>query len=245
MTFVDEAIERRSFEVQKILGERLGWRDIVVFDVGGHHGESVDDYRRLFPECVVHSFEPHPESFGKLQQKYMGMGGVYCHQAALGKAPGTASLYGLRTTAASSLLAPEPFLVQGSPDHKWDYFTVEVAVDTVDMVAERLQVDSIHILKVDVQGLELEVMQGARSCLASRRIKMIMTEATFAETYEGQTDFSELCLHLKAFGYVMWDLLPFIHTTSGRLWTANALFLSGDVVPLVTLPSVRKSGQPT
>ena len=48
----------------------------------------------------------------------------------------------------------------------------------------------------------------------------------FAANYSGQCYLDELWTHLKDYGYVLWDLFPFLHTRAGRLWTGNSIFVS-------------------
>ena len=39
----------------------------IIFDVGAHHGESIIEFKTLFPLSIIHSFEPDPDTFKILQ----------------------------------------------------------------------------------------------------------------------------------------------------------------------------------
>ncbi len=229
MSYHNQIMEDAGFEKQKWLINLLQRENVTVVDVGGHVGESIEEYRTLFPDCRVYSFEPHPESFITLEQRWGRLNGVHVERLALGAKSGAVSFYATRCSSASSLLPPEGFLQERSAKRNYDYLKMEVPMDTLDHVAARLSLSGIDILKMDVQGSELQVLQGAAGLLRASQIDLIFSEALFAETYAGQSDFNEIWSYLKNYGYVLWDLFPFVHTTLGRLWTANAIFLSAPI----------------
>lgn len=230
MSYYNAERDNAGFQKQNWLVEMLGRTELTVFDVGGNIGQSVEKYRELFPACNVYSFEPHPRTFSALQERYSAVSGVHCEQLALGARPGTASFYATKCAEASSLFAPEEFIRERSPKRNYDYAVLKVSVDTLDHVTERLGIETLDILKIDVQGAELEVLRGAEKLLREGRIDIIYSEVLFAENYSGQSDFCDIWFHLKQFGYAAWDLFPFLHTKLGRLWTANAIFVSHDTL---------------
>ena len=230
MSFYNAEIDDAGYMKQQWLVDRLGCRDLVVFDVGGNVGQSILKYREIFPQCAVHSFEPHPHTFPELEKRCRDLGGVRLERLALGVQPGTATFYATKCPETSSLLPPEDFVRERSPNRNYDYETFEVLVQRLDDVAQRDGVEKINILKIDVQGAELGVLQGAERLLSQNRIDVIYCEVLFAENYDGQCDFNDIWSYLKRFGYTLWDLFPFLHTHLGRLWTGNALFVSPDAM---------------
>ena len=230
MSHYNAETDNAGFQKQMWLIETLGRTGITVFDVGGNIGQSIEKYQQIFPDCTVYSFEPHPDTFTTLQERHGAQDGVHCRQIALGSNPGTASFYATNCAEASSLLPPEEFVRERSVKRNYDYALLEVAVDTLDNVAERLEVSTIDILKIDVQGAELDVLRGAESYLRGHKINIIYPEVLFAENYSGQSDLNEIWTYLKQYGYVLWDLYPFLHTSLGRLWTGNAIFVSPIVL---------------
>ncbi len=226
MSYINEEAETIGFEKQKSLLQRLERSETVVFDVGGNIGQSIEKYRLLFPDCRIYSFEPHPESFSTLETRYGTANGVHCERLALGARSGNALFHATRRAEVSSVLAPEDFVRERSTERNYDFSIIEVPMDTLDRVSARLGAKNINILKLDVQGAEMEVLLGAESLLREGRIDTIYTEVLFAENYRGQHDFGEIWAHLKTFGYIPWDLFPFLHTSAGRIWTGNAIFVS-------------------
>ena len=230
MSYYNPEVDNAGFLKQAGLIEKIGYTEPIVFDIGANVGQSIERYRAICPKCFVYSFEPNPKTFNTLQERFRTVTGVRCEQLALGATEGSVSFYATNCAEASSLLPPEEFVRERSPMRNYDYDLLEVKVDTLDMVVKRLNIWSIDILKIDVQGAELGVLQGAKSLLEEARINIIYSEVLFAENYSGQCDFGDIWSYLKKFGYSVWDVFPFLHTGLGRLWTGNALFVSPKIM---------------
>ncbi|MBF0258174.1 MAG: FkbM family methyltransferase [Desulfamplus sp.] len=96
----------------------------------------------------------------------------------------------------------------------------------------------IDILKLDVQGFEFNVLQGAESLLREGKVDIIYCEMTFAETYTNQTRFIDLVSYLNKFNYEIWDIGSFLYTRSERLWAANLTFVNKSSASLIETSQV-------
>jgi FkbM family methyltransferase len=134
-----------------------GW---IVFDVGANTGVyAVQQARR---GAHVYAFEPNPACYRRLQKAVRAHdleGRVMTVNRALGATAGSAEL-----------LLPAGLTILGSLRPEWapggDGIRVRVEVETVDQVVSTLGINRIDLLKVDVEGFELDVLQGARETLA-------------------------------------------------------------------------------
>jgi FkbM family methyltransferase len=79
----------------------------TIFDVGAHLGETARRYRALYPDAVVHCFEPFAASFDTLRAALGHDARVHAHQLAVGARPGRANLNVNRSKATNSLLASD------------------------------------------------------------------------------------------------------------------------------------------
>ena len=228
-----EENETIIFNKQKILVDELNIKQPVIFDVGANIGQSIDKYKSQMPQSIIHSFEPNSETFSTLVNKYKNSRDIYLHRTALSNFIGSAQFHVTNVPEASSLLSPEPELMKLSIDNKYNFNTVDVECETLDHNAKNNNIADIDILKLDVQGTELDVLEGANKILTAQQIKIIYTEITLAKTYTGQYDFSSLLSFLQEKGYQLWDFMPFTYTSSGRLWFANAIFLSVKCVDVL------------
>jgi hypothetical protein len=99
-----------------------------------------------------------------------------------------------------------------------------VATTSVDRYCADAKVAHIDILKIDVQGAEWGVLQGARRMLQARQVSLIYTELIVSPTYQGQHKLHEYLAFFETLGY---ELLDFYNPVrrNGRLLQADAILL--------------------
>ena len=197
----------------------------LIFDVGAHHGSVARTYLRLFPGALIHCFEPFPDSFNILSENLKGDSRIHCHQTALSDVAGLAVLNANLSSQTNSLLPTDPsgavIWGGGLLDTTGK---VEVAVATVDHFVRDNKIAHIDILKLDVQGAEYAVFQGATETLRQQKVSAIYTELILGRTYEGQHKLHEYLQLLAAFGYQLLDFFnPIRHRH--QLIQADFIFL--------------------
>ncbi|HUG70166.1 MAG TPA: FkbM family methyltransferase [Pirellulaceae bacterium] len=205
----------------------------TIFDIGANHGQSVSSFLRRFPSATIHAFEPNPAAYHQLLQNYGELPNVHCHRLALGDACGPTKFHSTRLSEVASLLRPAPVLVERSGSDKYDFEMISVEMATLDKFCEKHAVAHIDLCKIDVQGAESRVLSGARSMLQNHRIALIYMEATFSETYEGQSDFRRVYNLLSDMQYVLWDFMPRQYVQCGRIWYADVIFASQSSFHLI------------
>src|SRR5439155_20000593 len=85
------------------------------------------------------------------------------------------------------------------------------------------------LLKIDVQGAELEVLCGAAELLKDGRVGVIFTEVAFVPHYEGAPLMHELWRHLAERRFSLYDLTPELYGRDGQLRYGDAIFVSPAV----------------
>ena len=204
----------------------LGMDAPLVLDIGANVGQSISSYRKLFPLSRIHAFEPNPAVYHQLEKVWGQTPGIVLEQIGLADKSGTYPFYATRVPEAGSLLKPSDKLIRLSTSGKYDYERIKVVCDTVDDYLSSMNIPRADIMKVDVQGNELAVLQGATTSLASETLTLLYIEITLAETYDSQSEILDIFGILHRLGYVLWDFMPFLYTTPGRAWAANTIFLS-------------------
>lgn len=144
----------------------------VVFDVGANRGEYACLLAEVFPNSTVYAFEPSPATFAQMQEKTAGLKQVRAFNCGLSNAEGEMQLF---SNAEGSGLAS---VHQRRLDHFGIRFdkSETVRMRTVDGFCEEQGIDRIDLLKLDVEGHELEVLKGAEKRLNSDRIWAIQFE---------------------------------------------------------------------
>ena len=129
---------------------------------------------------------------------------MHLHEIGLGSQPARTVMKVTDFSDASSLL---PLTETGKK--RWHLEQVEevpIQVERLDDWVARHQLSAPDLIKLDVQGFELEVLRGAEKSLA--QTKAVLLEASFQNFYQGQCRFDELVswlaaagLHVRAFGH--------------------------------------------
>ncbi len=226
MTTYLEKREQESFDKLCSLVKKLGVTAPVIFDVGANIGQSVETFLKAFPDSAIYSFEPNPAAFTLLDEKWGHQKKAFLNPFALHSKAGRYPFHATKVSEAGSLLPPEPKLMQLSAQRKYDYEIIEVDCQTLDQFCENNRLSRIDILKLDVQGAELETLKGGMNLLGKASVALLYIEVNFAETYIEQMQFKDLLDFCDGFGYRLWDISPFLYTRTGRLWYSNTIFLN-------------------
>ncbi len=202
---------------------------VTVFDVGAFDGCTAIGYRKAFKEAAIHSFEPSPEAYAALVERFKEDSQVVPVNTALADAPGTAS-FQLNNAGVTNSLLEKDKRSDEWVDHTWtdNTATVEVKVDTLDNYCEREGIRQIDLLKIDAQGADLKVLQGAGRMLREGRIYSIFIETCIVPLYDGQGELHEVCALMHGHGYCLFDLLAPSHAPSGQLMWCDLLFTRGS-----------------
>lgn len=149
----------------------------LVLDIGANVGDWAAEARRAWPECSLICFEPSTLAASRLEQRFIQDPRVAVEKVAIASSEAQLPLYSNHEGSALSSLR------QRRLEHfDVEFDTVEhVAVTTVDAyLAAHQHLPDVDIMKVDVEGFEMEVLQGAANCL--ERITAVQFEWGEAST---------------------------------------------------------------
>lgn len=195
----------------------------IIFDVGAYIGETVSDYLASFPDAYIYAFEPTPVSFAQLQKRFTGNKQVKCENLAISDTNSLIPFHFNEFSPTNSMLSTD-----AGADKYWGrgllntVETVTIQSISLDEIFHRENIDHIDILKLDVQGAELDVLRGAEKLLAKKRISIIYLEVIFVPTYNNQAVHFEIEQYLSDKGYTLYGL--FNLTYDKRLKQADMLF---------------------
>jgi len=146
----------------------------VVIDVGANQGQFLGVTLRVFAgrPLEVHAFEPSQSTYNTLEQKYRSAPGVFLNRKALGATTGTARLY---SDQPGSGLAS---MTQRRLDHfgLQQSLVEQIELGTLDEYCVARGLAEIALLKLDVEGHELDVLRGASAQLRRGAIKRVLFE---------------------------------------------------------------------
>jgi FkbM family methyltransferase len=158
---------------------------ITIFDIGANKGQSIRFFKSIFPQSRIVAFEPSEKTFNSLADfvAVKSYQDVSIFQTGVGEIHGEMNFYESVLDETSTFVLPNKnsqylknknrILFQKSEDA---FRAITVQITTLDQFMEEKFIGHVDILKIDVEGFELEVLRGARNALANSRIRIIQLE---------------------------------------------------------------------
>ncbi len=196
----------------------------TVIDIGANRGQFALAARQWAPGARVISFEPLPGPAAVFRRVFSGDAAVVLHEAALGPRPGQATMHVSARDDSSSLLPISSLQSEMFPG------TAEVATTTVrvaplDTFMRAEDLAAPVMLKIDVQGFELEVLHGSESLLGN--MQYVYVECSFMELYEGQASADDVVKFLHERKFSLRGIHNLVYDKAGRSVQGDFLFEKG------------------
>jgi FkbM family methyltransferase len=197
----------------RVISDRVGGEKArTIIDVGAYLGETAEWFSVLFPNATVWAVEPFPDSFAELaltsnpRIKPFNFavtnfdGQVQLHFNAI---PHTNGIYPINSESSDSLS-----IVQAGVDtNKHANSTVgDLTVNARSLnsfVAEQ-NIQKIDLLKIDVQGAEVDVLDGSRQILD--RVGVVLIEISLYDYYEKSSSIGDVESFLSPHGFSLWSV---------------------------------------
>lgn len=200
----------------------MGIQPRSVIDVGANQGQFTSACLAYFPATSVLAIEALPDLKARLDKVFHG----YPNVTVVGK--GCGSRQERRVFHANEYAKSSSFLCLAAR-HKEAFPSatktddIEMEVLPLDLIMEQHATAVPDLLKLDVQGFELEVLKGASKCLKGSRY--ILMETSFVRLYEEEPLFLDCLAFLAPFGFVFRGPVGFLtDPRSGVFLQMDALF---------------------
>ena len=146
--------------------------DPVVFDVGAHIGGYREQVMRFFPQARIHAFEPSKVHYEILMKKISEFNNITANNVGLGSRIEDRILY--KDQDVTGLAS----LTQRDLDHIGKSFekTESVQIVTLDDYLSDQEIPCTDLLKLDIEGHELDALNGAINTIKHRKITLIQFE---------------------------------------------------------------------
>jgi len=208
------------------LSRKLMNKDFIILDIGGGIGASVKLFCDNFPDKKIIVFEPVEESYKAIKNRFPDHSNLELVRAAAGNENTEKEINIAARITSSSLLPLEA-------DPKSDVFNEEnlghkrvekiriIRLD--DFLAENN--DEYGIMKIDVQGFEIEVLKGAGKTL--RRTDIIVLEVNNHDGYKGSAKYYEIDKYLREHNFSLYNIFPSV-TDGGRLKEWDMIYMNSS-----------------
>jgi FkbM family methyltransferase len=171
----------------------------LLLDAGANRGQFTLMATRVHRAVPVHAYEPHPGEAKTFRAIHGSNPKVVLHELALGEKEGNAELIISKQTDSSSLLPAAKALGALFAGTEPSGENCMVCVAPLDAFPLHWRNASKALLKVDVQGYELQVLKGARQAL--KHCAYVYVESSDVVLYEGQALFDEVKAFLEGEGF--------------------------------------------
>lgn len=205
----------------------FGNRAITIFDVGANRGLKTKEFIKHFPGAELHAFEPYQPLFAELESQFSGLKNIHLHNLGISSQPGQKIFNVNRGIDTSSFLTSKHTGLS-SDAQVATLSQVLLRLTTMEKVVEERKISRIHILKLDIQGSELDALKGAQRLLKEKKIDLIFTEAYFVEQYVDQPLFYDIASYLKQYDYFLQDIYNPIYGKNRLAW-CDAVFIRNNL----------------
>jgi len=197
----------RYDDPHRIVNGLKTFRINTVFDVGANTGQFARSLREAGYRGKIICFEPLPDAHEILRDRFVQDENVLVHpRTALGDVRGSININVSRNSHSSSILNLLP--THTDADSESAYIdTIEANIDRLDNVfAQYVSEGDRVFLKIDTQGYEWNVLDGAEMCLD--KIVGLLLEMSLVPLYDGQRLWKDLLNRLEGERFILWQILP-------------------------------------
>jgi FkbM family methyltransferase len=217
----NNSLNKNVFDKQKSLLKTKHVK--TIFDVGANRGDITKKYSDLFSEAIIHSFEPIPELAIEYKNRHGKNPLVIFNEMALSGSTGKTSFNINKSLDTSSIL--NSATIDANSDANCETIKkIEIFTITLNEYCRMKNIEQIDILKLDVQGSELNILQGSTNLLDQKKIKIIYCEGYFKEQYEKQPLIYDIANFLKKYNYYLEDIYDPYYNSNNILW-ADFIFI--------------------
>lgn len=195
----------------------------TILDVGANVGKFSIKFDKIINDAMIYAFEPLSDCYKLLLDNTKHIKGLKCYNLGLGRESKDALIFHNEFSPSSSLLEMNDIHKDAFPHTK--HSTEEkIKILPLDEMIDDINWNKKVLLKIDVQGYELEVLNGAE--LSLNNIDLIIIETSFDELYKDQPLFNPIYKFLTAhhFNYEG-NFDQFKDPRTGRILQADAIFL--------------------
>ncbi len=220
--YLDKKYYRVYVHINKIIShvKKEENKGKIIIDIGGSTGKTAILFSQAFPENQVYVFEPLALSFTILEDSVRDYPNILPRKTAIGNFTGISKINIVEGLSSSSLLSVNPVY----SDHPLGQVLKstgieEIPIDSLDNLFP--DQNDIMLIKIDVQGYELEVLKGGKKVIS--KTGWILLEVSNHEGYINSPHYYEIDDFMRNSGFLIFDIFPAIHN-NGRLTEWDVIY---------------------
>jgi FkbM family methyltransferase len=167
----------------------------TIFDVGANVGQTAWGLVRYFPNTRIFCVEPVSSTMLELKSNYGNYHNINFVQLAFGKERSEGEMQLHRNSELNTLVR-----TQSRPDDLTGEVE-RVSIETIDQFCDDNSISRVDLIKMDLQGWELDALLGASGMLKRRAIRFIISEVAFRRVDSDMQYFSDLNEFMETMGF--------------------------------------------
>ncbi|MDP6574394.1 MAG: FkbM family methyltransferase [Rhodospirillales bacterium] len=209
---------RDPFREMLLLLEKIGFDPVLVLDIGAYSGAWTRAFKEIFPQAKVLMVEAQAPKEADLAKVKVDLPGTDYVIALLGREERDSVPFYLMKT---------PYGSTGSSVYEeqtsFDREKQDLPMTTLDRLTRDREEGPCGLLKLDVQGAELDVLDGAPRVLAD--VEFVFMEVGVVEYNKGAPLFAETVERMAKMGFVVFDLFEQHRLSGNVLFQIDVLFV--------------------
>jgi FkbM family methyltransferase len=197
--------------------KKLGYSPSLIIDVGAYKGEWTQRVLEIFPRSKFIMIEPQTDKIGVLSRLQGQHSSIKFFHSLVGKENKDDVLF-YEMETGSSIYAEQTAVTRSKKLYNMK------TLDTLLIIKEKEDV----FLKLDVQGAEIDVLEGAKACLEST--SFILLEASLLDYNAGAPLVGELVEYLSKKNFVLFDICEMRRKKDHTLFQVDLLFTKRDSI---------------
>jgi FkbM family methyltransferase len=191
----------------------------TFFDVGANVGNTASNFATTFPEAKIYCFEPITAAFNELSIRMNKFPSAMCYRLGVSSEVGSFEMTSKGTSTGNSIVTER--------DANTLMDKEVVSVTTLDQFTKDNRIDRIEFLKIDTEGHDLNVLQGATGMLEHRRIDFVQVECGVSPMNQRHVKLEVLRDFLLGKGYALFGFYDQTPEFSGNwcLRRVDAVFI--------------------
>ncbi len=231
---LEEGIEKGEvFPLQHIhrsirLAKKIPDQNFIILDIGGGIGASVKIYNALFPGNKIFVFEPVLENYTTIKSKFANCSNIEICNVAVGNENSKKQINVANRITSSSLF---PLAADQDSNFYNETTLGQNRIESIEIV--RLDdflakiPNEIGIMKIDVQGYEMNVLQGA--ALILKRTNIVLLEVINHDAYVEAPKYYDIDSWLREHDFTLYDIIPSV-LDKGMLKEWDVIYISNSAL---------------